>query len=152
MGGRGDGPKWTCDPHRLAKQKKDCLIYSFGSAGQYEFEDAHVKLLDKQCEIHVFDPGNYARDDDADKNNIHYHQWGLKATGDETPEKSSEFFQQRAGLAVKDEDKKFLTFGETIKRLGHEKRTIDIFKLDCEGCVRENVVVYTSGCVYDTAI
>jgi Methyltransferase domain len=29
VGGRGDGPKWVCDPHRLV-DKEDCLIYSIG--------------------------------------------------------------------------------------------------------------------------
>ena len=27
VGGRGDGPKWVCDPHRLQKVP-DCLVYS----------------------------------------------------------------------------------------------------------------------------
>jgi Methyltransferase domain len=134
MGGHGDGPKWTCDPHRLIK-RPDCLIYSFGSAGQYEFEDSHVKLLgNKHCEIHVFDPGNYARPNDPTKNNIHYHQWGLKKTGDTSPERSSTLFVQTGANAV--QEKTFLTFAETLGRLGHQNRTIDIFKLDCEGCVR----------------
>jgi Methyltransferase domain len=134
VGGLGDGPKWTCDPHRLA-QKPDCLIYSVGSFGIYLFEDGIVSLLKENsvksgddswfsnCEIHVFDPNqSYARKDDAEMNNIHYHAWGLK---------SSYNTFDRGGFP---ESYEFLTFAEIRQRLGHENRRIDIFKIDCEGC------------------
>jgi Methyltransferase domain len=69
-GGRGDGPKWTCDPHRLPKQP-NCLIYSIGSSGDYAFEDGLVKALGTHCEIHVFDPDpSFGRKNDAEKRNI----------------------------------------------------------------------------------
>jgi hypothetical protein len=35
----GDGPKWICDPHRI-KGVKDCLIYSFGSNNEFDFEES----------------------------------------------------------------------------------------------------------------
>jgi hypothetical protein len=71
VGGRGDGPKWVCDPHRL-KKKQDCLVYSIGSKGEYNFEDALVATLGKRhCEIHVFDPNPaYARPNDPENNNM----------------------------------------------------------------------------------
>jgi len=46
-----DGPKWVCDPHRLAK-KKSCLVYSVGSAGKVEFEKAVKEEIGDHCEIH----------------------------------------------------------------------------------------------------
>lgn len=56
VGGRGDGPKWVCDPHRLRKYS-DCLVYSVGSNGNYMFEDGLAEIVgEKHCEIHVFDP------------------------------------------------------------------------------------------------
>ena len=114
VGGHGDGPKWTCDPHRLLK-RKDCLVYSVGSNGDYTFEDAMVELLDKQCEIHVFDPDDYARPNDSENKNIHFHQWALASSEAESgPNKKS--------------------FPEILKVLGHESRTIDILKIDCEFC------------------
>jgi Methyltransferase domain len=133
VGGRGDGPKWTCDPHRLVKQP-DCLIYSVGSKGIYKFEDGIVSILKANtvdaeeswlpnCEIHVFDPDpKYGRKDDPIKKNIHYHAWGLKS--------SYETFN-RGPFPPEFE---FLSIQEIQQRLGHEKRRIDIFKIDCEGC------------------
>jgi hypothetical protein len=49
-----DGHKWVCDPHRLAT-KDDCLVYSFGSNGNFYFEQ-HLHSVAPNCEIHVFDP------------------------------------------------------------------------------------------------
>ena len=46
-----DGPKWICDPHRLAK-KKDCLVYSIGSNGKNEFEKAVKEEIGEHCEVH----------------------------------------------------------------------------------------------------
>lgn len=133
VGGRGDGPKWTCDPHRLGLNE-DCLIYSIGSQGLYQFEDGIRSLLKQRpegvatkdwypdCEIHVFDPDpKYGRKNDL-KKNIHYHAWGLKS--------SYEPFERGPHA----ESTEFFTFSEIRQKLGHEHRRIDIFKIDCEGC------------------
>ena len=71
VGGRGDGPKWVCDPHRLRKMP-DCLVYSVGSAGNYIFEDGLYDIVGtKNCEIHVFDPNSqYERLNDAEERNM----------------------------------------------------------------------------------
>jgi hypothetical protein len=132
VGGHGDGPKWMCDPHRLLDQK-DCLVYSIGSEGNYQFEESLITLLGStHCEIHVFDPGNYARPGDAAKNNIHYHQWGLKSSYDVAYNAELSLNAlQGAAPAMK-------TFQETLKALGHESRTIEIFKIDCEKCEWSN--------------
>jgi hypothetical protein len=128
VGGHGDGPKWTCDPHRL-REKKDCLIYSIGSEGNYNFEESMIKELgDTHCEIHVFDPGPYARPGDPQRNNIHYHQWGLKSSYDEAYNAAISL-NALGGAAPA-----LLSFQDTLKMLGHEGRTIDVFKIDCEKC------------------
>ena len=54
VGGLDDGPKWTCDPYRLL-ERPSCLIYSIGSAGQYQWERGLVQRLGSHCEIHVFE-------------------------------------------------------------------------------------------------
>jgi hypothetical protein len=74
VGGLGDGPKWTCDIDRVGTQaarrkqadpdptsppdKKHCLMYSVGSNGDYQWEDAVQETLKSTggCEIHIFDP------------------------------------------------------------------------------------------------
>jgi hypothetical protein len=134
VGGRGDGPKWTCDPHRLV-EKPDCLVYSIGSKGIYLFEDAIISVLKENspkpvshgwlpnCEIHVFDPDpSYGRPHDPQKNNIHYHAWGLKSSYEEF----------NRGPFPKNFE--FYSFQEIRQKLGHENRRIDIFKIDCESC------------------
>ena len=142
VGGRGDGPKWVCDPHRLVHQL-DCLIYSIGSRGIYHFEDGMVSVLEANdprrkmnakegretskyppnCEIHVFDPSpEFARANDVERNNIHYHAIGLK----------SSYVPFQFGPFPTSYE--FLTLPEIRQRLGHENRRIDIFKIDCEGC------------------
>ena len=119
VGGLGDGPKYVCDPHRLVK-RQDCLIYSFGSNGKYEFEDALAHDLHNHCEIHVFDPSpSFARDGDAERNNIHFHAWGLRSSYHPT--------EQFGGFH-------FLSLPEILEKLGHVGKRIDIFKIDCEGC------------------
>jgi len=127
IGGPGDGPKWVCDPHRLTKiseerKKKEgvgCLVYSVGCAGKYHLEDGLYELLGPVCEIHVFDPGNFARDDLKDKN-MHYHPWGFRSSYDDTYKPFARG--------------EFRTLQETMEELGHVGRTIDIFKIDCEYC------------------
>ena len=118
--GEGDGPKWVCDPHRL-KDKKDCLVYSFGSNGKAEFEKGVKDEIGSHCEIHTFDlrayskrNGNFA---EALKGLSTFHRWGL---GTEEEAQSRPIF--------------YKTLQQTMKELGHENRTIDIFKIDCEWC------------------
>lgn len=71
---------------------------------------------DGLCEIHVFDfSQNYTRQKNADRN-IHFHRWGLYGSG-----------QATRGAVWK-------TLPQIMQALGHQGRTIDIFKVDCEGC------------------
>jgi Methyltransferase domain len=140
----GDGPKWACDPHRLGiprisssggaggvapgptregsrSSREKCLVYSIGSAGNYVFEDGLVNLLGAgTCEIHVFDPArDFTRRTDAANKTIFFHHWGLGSS------------YSNAGRI---EGYTYLTLQETMQKLGHVNRTIDIFKIDCENC------------------
>jgi hypothetical protein len=116
---QADGPKWVCDPHRL-ESKVDCLIYSVGSNGKAEFEKGVQDEIGKHCEIHTFDlnhrnkrNGDFA---DALEGYATFHHWGL---GTEEEAKKNN---------------RMKTLEQTVKELGHENRTIDIFKIDCEWC------------------
>ncbi|CAJ1965998.1 unnamed protein product [Cylindrotheca closterium] len=127
IGGMGDGPKWVCDPHRLTN-KKDCLIYSVGSEGNFMFENALLKEIGKHCEIHTFDPeiqgisyGHLA------PLGVHYHNWGFMS-------KSSKEAQNEYYWNAMEFQSAYKTMKETIETLGHVGREIDIFKIDCEGC------------------
>lgn len=136
-----DGVKYVCYPERLTRTDEQrikasdgdsstpsCLIYSFGCAGNYVFEDAVFDMHGKSCEIHVFDPATrFARANDPTTKNIHYHPWGLLSTYDK--ENKSKVWPAGYGGTYK-------TFPEILKELGHdnENTVIDILKIDCEGC------------------
>lgn len=115
-----DGPKWVCNPHRIAQQK-DCLIYSVGSNGKAEFEKAVIEEIGEHCEVHTFDPvtsnkrnGDFAT---ALEGYSTFHPWGFA---------NEKLANENPG--------KYKTLKQTMKQLGHENRTIDIFKIDCEWC------------------
>jgi len=116
----GDGPKWICDPHRLS-HVKDCLVYSIGSNGKIEFEASVKESIGSHCDIHTFDmvTSNKRNGDFASKLKPYatFHPWGM---GTEEQAKKS--------------PKVFKTLQQTMKELGHENRTIHIFKIDCEWC------------------
>jgi hypothetical protein len=127
VGGLGDGPKWTCDPHRLTRvaerrqaanpssKESKCLVYSIGSNGNYRFENGLYKELGSTCEIHIFDFGKHEARGLAQKN-MFYHRWGLGSS-------YSEIYKPP-------EDAEMYTFQQIKKKLGHEHRTVDIFKID----------------------
>ena len=111
IGKMGDGGKWVCDPHRLVN--KSCLIYSVGSRGDFSFETHALGRLGSHCEIHTFDINNHTRQaDKVNSSRLHFHHWGIGKTN----------------------EAKFKTLNETVHELGHANRTIDIFKIDCDGC------------------
>ena len=116
FGGLGDGGKWVCDHHRISKT--DCLVYSIGSHGDFTFETDVFNKISKSCEIHTFD-----RDDHF--NNKNFPELAKKA--------GVEFHHTMLGEPTK----KYLNakrFKKIIPDLKHEGRTIDLLKIDCEGC------------------
>eukprot|EP00386_Alphamonas_edax_P006781 GDKI01021797.1.p1 GENE.GDKI01021797.1~~GDKI01021797.1.p1 ORF type:complete len:388 (-),score=54.78 GDKI01021797.1:208-1371(-) len=106
IGNMGDGGKWLCDPWRI--KKNGCLVYSFGSENKFGFEESIYEELG--CEIHTFD--HTIGDNPSNKPPyVHFHPWGIAATdGTDT-----------------------FTLETIIKKLGHETRPIEIFKIDVEG-------------------
>jgi len=116
LGKLGDGGKWVCDPHRIPKES--CIIYSIGSNGNFQFEVESFKHVSKSCEIHTFDLKKEGRNVDfaqeAAKVGVNFHHWGLG-------EKSGSLQNMK-------------TFKEIMVDLHHEKRTIDLMKIDCERC------------------
>jgi Methyltransferase domain len=113
LGLLGDGGKWVCDPHRLPAT---CLVYSVGSNGETSFEAA-IRRTAPQCEIHTFDPEpGYKRV--VEQSGSHFHAWGISHATTTNPH----------------DNKAYKTLKETMAELGHTGRSVDIFKIDCEGC------------------
>ena len=120
----GDGPKWTCGLSALGNQsprRAPCLVYSIGSHYDFSFEYAvHERL--SHCEIHTFD-GTLdlsIRDTPRDlySRNIHFHNWNVIST---YSAKNSNLTKEK-------------TMRQIIRELNHTGKTIQIFKIDCEGC------------------
>jgi hypothetical protein len=118
----GDGPKFICGvdsiAHQTALQGKKCLVYSVGSDNVFHFEIAVNSFMHASCEVHTFDPtlekpfegGDYAT----------FHPWGLGEDGVEAKFRGKKWSGK--------------SFETIIKELGHQDRTIDVIKIDCEGC------------------
>ncbi len=102
----GDGGKWVCDIHNLQRNNSTPLIYSFGSADDFSFEEAIRKEL-PNAEIHTFDSRNFT----CPNNVCTFHQ-ALLGDGKRSGTKS---------------------LHTVIDELGHRERQIDILKIDIEG-------------------
>lgn len=152
--GVGDGGKWICDPFRLKRtsdrrvaeedngglpplddknKKTGCLIYSVGSEGDFRFELGIQDLLPGACEIHTFDFTDFSHKVPPGRN-IHFHNWGLKPSYQETKGTSRFHYPWQWFGQFSHANGNFKTFEETKKALGHEGWPIDVFKIDCEGC------------------
>lgn len=97
----------------MLPHQESCLVYSVGSNYETSFEES-VRKLSSTCEIHTFDPTiNVSKlEVVARTHNFTVHPWGLAA--------STSF--------------PYKTLSTILSDLGHANRTIDILKVDCEGC------------------
>ena len=118
IGGIEDGGKWVCDPHRI--DKDNCLVYSIGSNGDFSFEKGIYKDVSKSCTIHTFDMND--RHLDLKGYELLYKPLAKEA--------GVEFHQIMLGSGAPNAKR----FKEIISDLKHEGKTIDILKIDCEGC------------------
>lgn len=121
----GDGGKWTCNVPELT-HNNDCLVYSFGSAGDFSFEVGLLELLQGQCEIHTFDITNLepiASYPPQYFHAIHKHMWGL-GVYDETI---------RLIERGVEKDVQMKSLQTIMRELGHQGRTLHILKIDIEG-------------------
>jgi hypothetical protein len=120
--------KWVCDPHRperihlerLQKKGEGCLIYSIGCNGIFTFEEAILEIM-PFCQIVIVDPKDYsAKIPAAIQDRVIYNTNALAASGFNLKE---ELFRDIT-----------ITLPKLLEQNGHTGRTVDIFKIDCEGC------------------
>jgi len=122
----GDGPNFVCGANLIdsknSHQRADpsqqrCLVYSFGSKNQIAFEASVHKYL-RRCEVHTFEPTLDAPFVGGELSI--FHPWGLGEDGVEMKFDGYKFVSKSLSTMMSD--------------LGHTNRTLDIPKIDCEGC------------------
>ena len=122
----GDGGKFVCgNEDTFAAQQ--CLAYSVGSNGDFSYEQDVIKTFG--CEVHTFDPtGNSTEFERLGKESmVSFHPWGLAAT-------SRTMHNDATGL-----ENPLMPLSKIQGVLGHKNRTIDLLKVDCEGCEHESL-------------
>ena len=123
IGVPGEGGKWICDPHRLASKAQSaegCLIYSIGSMNDWHFEEGVYAEISNECEVHTFDCTIIPSA--VKPAFVHFHPWCLKGKIKLLPKYNRTMSTYDLGLAA------------IRQELGHTDRTVDILKIDCEGC------------------
>ena len=116
-----DGAKWVCNPQIIEENR--CLVYSFGSLGEYDFENTISSR--KHCEIHVFDPFNVGSPPKDQR--ITVHKVGIA-------EVSKDIHQRLRNGSLSNDVVIMKSLPDIVRMLGHEGRNIDILKIDVEGC------------------
>ena len=126
LGKFGDGGKWVCNPHRIAemaRHSKSCIVYSVGSDGDFSFERSIMDEISEQCEIHTFDKND---------NSFYVERASKDPSFPLRDEPVPQFVHHH--VAEIGSSHPAVSIPEMIDRLGHRNKTIDIFKIDCEGC------------------
>jgi hypothetical protein len=121
-----------------------CLVYSFGIANQWEFDDTYA---DFGCEVHSFDPTGSSmevhRRHAHPSGRVHFHPWGLTGDVSSSPKchgasnsDANERLEARryVGGTYGNLTGPLFSLERIVRRLGHAGRRIDVLKIDCEGC------------------
>lgn len=120
IGHAGDGGWETCMTPSF-KPKKPCLIYSFGVANMWKFDETLAR--DHGCTVRAFDPSMKDNDHVHLPGPVHFYKLGLAGSNRTLPSNGWKLF----------------TFQSLLKRFGETDRTIDIVKMDIESSEWESL-------------
>lgn len=107
IGKMGDGGKWVCDAYKIEKAL-ECNVLSIGSNNDWSFEKA-IFQLNPLCKIHTLDHTI------VPKNKPSFVNW------------------YKVGLGATKHDL-ISTMQDILQMTGLSNSSIDILKVDCEGC------------------
>jgi hypothetical protein len=118
IGHESDGGKWICGIDALAARTGGdrCLVYSLGSNNEFSFEEAVLSRTNNNCEIHIFDHTVEKWNVPETAKSVHTHSYAIV----------SEEHARAKGAP-------YMSFKDIQRKLGHENRSISLFKIDIEG-------------------
>jgi len=117
IGHHGKRPQHIINPNYFDFSYEQSLLTELGGSSSSSNNNNSNNNSDQHaCEIHIFDSwlANYRGPSPP---GLILHPWGLEGVAD-------------AHLGRRD----YMTLGETVERLGHGGREVDVFKVDCEAC------------------
>jgi hypothetical protein len=124
-----DDATLLCKPFFQPNSGSPCLVYSFGIAEQWAFEDWVSSAFG--CEVHAFDPTTKTRSrhEEHTHANVTFHYMGLAARsqiqGGNALRRSSPGYGRLGGQMV--------ALDDLMRALHHEGRQLSMLKIDCEG-------------------
>lgn len=122
---RGHIYKCDCNTVPFIINNKGCLVYSFGVGYDWSFDDAMAKL---NCEVHSFDPSMLDVKEHVRATGVNFHPIGLGGQTDNTSRpRVKKFVKKHPSITWK-----MKTLSEILRDLGHQKRYLDILKIDIE--------------------
>lgn len=129
-----DGSKWMCNAKALKQTGGKCLVYSFGGHTEYDWDEAMVNTTG--CEHHIFDFAAPCMEPGKEKESC---QPFAEIYGPELKRKGVTDYHNY-GIGVEDGDFQWFknklpvkSLETIMQMLGHQRRRIDVLKLDVEG-------------------
>ncbi|XP_062577504.1 probable methyltransferase-like protein 24 isoform X2 [Saccostrea cucullata] len=105
------------------KIEKPCLVYSFGIANDFSFDDAMAEL---GCEVHSFDPSMNTKEHKRNTSVV-FHPIGLS-------DSVIQDFNPRHDIYVTNDQKwNMMDLLSIMEKLGHKNVILDYLKIDVEG-------------------
>ncbi|XP_067657291.1 probable methyltransferase-like protein 24 [Haliotis asinina] len=104
------------------KPRDPCLVYSFGIGNDFSFDDA---MAERGCTVYSFDP-SMGVTDHKHSERVFFKNIGLGASDTDS------FYPNFDGFVRHSTSWKVRTLKSIMQLLGHEKRVIDVLKIDIE--------------------
>lgn len=118
----GNWPVCFDDQYSPVKPSKPCVVYSFGIAYDFRFDDA---MAIYNCTVYSFDPSMDV-EDHRRGSNIYFKKLGIGAADD------LNFIPRLDGYTKSADRWKIMTLSSIMKVLGHTPQSLSVIKLDVE--------------------